>query len=297
MPTDRPGERIALSAPLPGIRVMSVEQSTRHWEELHEVQTVCLVHPGQGQTGAKWRCGRSPTYETGSGEVMVMELGQVHRTVQVFGAASFSVIQIAPAQLAQLAERLELGRVPALRTGSLHCARLSTAIMSFVSCEVESAAHIEREQVLLDIVRALWNVDAGCSDSNDPVVHRGIRRVRDAIRQQFSSQAGNSKQLQLAELAAISGLSVARFPHAFKQWLGISPHAYVNLCRLNAARMMLAEGASATDVATLLGFSDLPHFSRCFRKQFGASPRSWLAMHGANVKQELTRDLTSPPSA
>src|SRR2546423_5075980 len=85
--TDRPGERIALCAPLPGVRVMSAMGSDRHWSELHEAHTVCLVHPGQPGVGAEWRSGRSSTLRTGSGEMMVMELGEYHRTTRVHGKA------------------------------------------------------------------------------------------------------------------------------------------------------------------------------------------------------------------
>ncbi len=291
--TERPGERIALSAPLEGIRVMSVAGSDRPWAEVHETLTLCLVHSGQGGVGAKWRSGRQ-SLSTGSGEIMAIEPGACHKTERVYGGkASFSVVQIDPRLLTRIAQELDLKGTPRLRACNLASQPLRDAIERFVARAAACADGLELECCLVDVVCSLWSARPD-GRPGDPVVHRGVRRARDAIHKLYESAVATGAPPALPNLQALarlSDLSKSRFPHAFADWLGISPHAYLNLCRLTGARRLLEEGASATDAAALLGFSDLPAMSRYFRRQFGLSPRGWQQQ----IKERSRGHQLAPP--
>jgi AraC-like DNA-binding protein len=276
--TDRPGERMALSLPLPGVRVLSVQGSNRHCTELHEAHTLCLLHAEQPGIGAEWRCGHSPMVQSSSGHVMVMELGEFHRTTRVHGTVSFSVVQIDPVVVRHMLEELDVGTTPGIRARTISNAALRNAVTRFVASAAADAETLQIECRFWELVRAWLELCGDRAIRFDPVVHRGIRRARDAIRDHFSSAEASSALPRLQELAALSGLSSARFSHAFKHWLGVSPHVYANAHRLNAGRRMLERGLYATQVAAALGFSDLPHFSRHFRRQFGLSPGAWLKL-------------------
>jgi AraC-like DNA-binding protein len=280
--TDRPGERMALTLPLPGVRVLSVSGSDRHCTELHEVHTLCVLHAGQPGIGAEWRSGRSSALQSGSGHVMVMELGEFHRTSRVHGSVAFSVVQIDPAVVRGMAEQLDLAATPGIRAGTLTNVALRDAVMRFVATTGAGAMPLELEHRLWELVRTWFDLCGDRAIRFDPVVHRGIRRARDAIRDHYSSSDSANTPPRLEELAVLSGLSIARFSHAFKQWLGVSPHVYASSRRLNAGRRMLEQGLHATQAAAALGFSDLPHFSRHFRRQFGVSPRTWLKLGRKN---------------
>ncbi len=67
------------------------------------------------------------------------------------------------------------------------------------------------------------------------------------------------------ELACLTGLSAAHFHRAFKASTGMPPHMWLTDLRIRRAReMMLAADRPLAEIAAETGFSDQPHFTRCF---------------------------------
>lgn len=95
------------------------------------------------------------------------------------------------------------------------------------------------------------------------------REVRDWIDEHFAEDFG------LADLAARAGLSVFRFAHVFKASTGLSPMAYRNQCRVNAARRRLLAGEPIAQVALDVGFADQSHLTRWFQRVVGVSPQRY----------------------
>lgn len=88
-------------------------------------------------------------------------------------------------------------------------------------------------------------------------------------------------RLRTADLAAIAGLSVSHFCHAFKTTVGVPPAAYVGRRRIDAARaMMETTDESLTRIAHLHGFCDQSHFTRTFRRELGMAPQAWRRWKG-----------------
>lgn len=80
----------------------------------------------------------------------------------------------------------------------------------------------------------------------------------------------------LQEIATACGLSVSHFSRAFRQSTGYSPHAWLLLARVEAAKPMLRAGyASLPKIAVACGFSDQSHFARVFTRLVGLSPGNW----------------------
>ncbi len=278
LPTDRPGEQMTVSVPLNGVRVMSARGSTRHCVELHETHTLCLIAPEQQAVGTNWRSGASSTLETGSGDLMVMELGEVHRTQRVYGSVSFSVVQVEPILVDEVAEELGITRVPGVRAASVSHPALRADFVHFVLGVAACVDATELRSRLVALIRSWLVVCGKVTKLQHALPHRGVRRAKEALLAQLSAEQEDAAGLRLDDLAQLSKLSKGHFPHAFRRWLGISPHAYFNLSRLNPGRRMLEQGMSATEVAAALAFADLPHFSRRFRRQFGLSPREWSTL-------------------
>lgn len=77
------------------------------------------------------------------------------------------------------------------------------------------------------------------------------------------------------ELAELIHVSEDRFNHLFRDSMGISPLNYINEIRLKKAKNLLETGEySVLEAATEVGFSDLNHFGRLFRKKYGCTPSS-----------------------
>lgn len=79
----------------------------------------------------------------------------------------------------------------------------------------------------------------------------------------------------VASLAATAGLSRAHFSRQFKAAVGLSPHAYLTLLRVEKAKRLLARGAPIAATALDVGFSDQSHFARTFRRFAGATPAQY----------------------
>jgi AraC family transcriptional regulator len=81
------------------------------------------------------------------------------------------------------------------------------------------------------------------------------------------------KQLTLGDLAAAAGFSPFHFARAFKASTGMAPYEYVIMRRVERAKtLLLGTGRSVAQVANDVGFSNLSHFRRTFRRHTGFTP-------------------------
>ena len=83
------------------------------------------------------------------------------------------------------------------------------------------------------------------------------------------------QQLSLEHLAKHIGLSISHLSSEFKKHCQCSPIEYVLRSRLERARFLLSDHNNRiADIAARVGFQDVFHFSKMFKKRFGLSPRN-----------------------
>lgn len=87
-----------------------------------------------------------------------------------------------------------------------------------------------------------------------------------------------SDPVPAAELGRSIGLSASRFQHLFTEEVGVPFRRYRGWHRLRAAIREVVEGSTFAEAAHAAGFSDQAHFSREFRRTFGAPPSPGLSM-------------------
>jgi AraC family transcriptional regulator len=86
--------------------------------------------------------------------------------------------------------------------------------------------------------------------------------------------------VSLSEVASISGLSPGHFAFAFKQSMGIAPHAWLRRERVDTAKTLLRNrDLSVAAIATSVGFANQSAFGVAFRKETGLTPTAWRRMH------------------
>jgi AraC family transcriptional regulator len=84
------------------------------------------------------------------------------------------------------------------------------------------------------------------------------------------------QQISLADLAATAGLSSFHFLRSFKGSLGLTPARYVMDRRMERARYLLKIGSlTVSEVGIGVGFEDVSHFSRAFRRSVGVAPSAF----------------------
>ncbi|WP_196772821.1 helix-turn-helix domain-containing protein [Pseudodesulfovibrio alkaliphilus] len=85
--------------------------------------------------------------------------------------------------------------------------------------------------------------------------------------------------LKLSDICRIVGVSERTLIYAFKEHLGLTPKAYLNICRLNMVRreMECGRATSITDAATRWGFWHMGQFSADYKRFYGELPSRTLA--------------------
>lgn len=81
--------------------------------------------------------------------------------------------------------------------------------------------------------------------------------------------------ITVEQAANYAGVSRSHLFRLFRKAYGMSPQEYLCKLRLEHAADMLANGSSVTEAAYSSGFSDLPHFSRQFRRIYGFPPSQY----------------------
>ena len=107
----------------------------------------------------------------------------------------------------------------------------------------------------------------GTKNSTKEEIHRRITTCINFI------YAHYDKDLSIGELAKISNMSEFHFLRSFKSGLGITPHKFINLLRLEKAAELLASSAIlVNEIGFEVGYNDASSFGRVFKRHFSITP-------------------------
>lgn len=96
---------------------------------------------------------------------------------------------------------------------------------------------------------------------------QNVARAVSVLRAEFA------QPLPVERLAAIAGMSPSSFHHHFRSATSLSPLQFQKQLRLiEARRMMLSEGVSASSAAFAVGYESVPQFTREYGHMFGSPP-------------------------
>ena len=84
-----------------------------------------------------------------------------------------------------------------------------------------------------------------------------------------------AEDLSLDTLCEISGYSAGHLIRAFRQYFGLTPHAYLVNRRIQLGRRELKNGVPIAEAALNAGFADQPHFQRAFKRLMAATPNQY----------------------
>ncbi len=85
-----------------------------------------------------------------------------------------------------------------------------------------------------------------------------------------------SRERSLEEMAAMAGMSRARFAARFREITGETPADYVASWRISVAQPLLKRGLQLKHVAGDVSYGSASAFSRAFVRKMGCSPTDWL---------------------
>lgn len=188
------------------------------------------------------------------------------------GATDCQYLFITPARVESVLgrswERSDLGR------WSDHAAELPFADSILAALAADHHASHPAGPLVGDalVVALLAHLDARApaSPSRRGAHARRVHRVRDFI------EANLARQLKLAELAAVAGVSVRQLGDVFASETGWSPHRYLLHRRVERAKeLMSTPELSLAEIGRTVGFKTPEQFSRVFRQYAGLAPRAY----------------------
>jgi AraC-like DNA-binding protein len=137
----------------------------------------------------------------------------------------------------------------------------------------ESNSLLQNESLLLSVVARLAtdHLVAGGFLRDPGREHSAVRRIMDWL------DAHCEQNVSIHSLASAVGLSPYYLVRAFHKQVGLPPHKYQTMVRVQRARKLLGAGAAISEVAYRTGFCDQSHLNRCFRKTLGITPGKYAA--------------------
>ena len=130
---------------------------------------------------------------------------------------------------------------------------------------------LEQDDALFDLAHALDAV-SGARPLRASADFHAAQLARDYM------HASLERPVTLDELAAASGRDRWSLSRDFRAFFGTSPHRYLTMRRLDAARQSMLGGMALIDAAAAAGFADQSHMTRHFVAAYGVTPSRWLRM-------------------
>ena len=110
---------------------------------------------------------------------------------------------------------------------------------------------------------------------------KGLNKVDEEFLSKINSiiQANfDNPEFSMEDVIANMGMSRTSFYRKIKGMLDLNPNEYIKIERLKRAAQLFDEGhTSVSEVCYMVGFSSPGYFTKCFQKQFGISPKEYIA--------------------
>lgn len=124
--------------------------------------------------------------------------------------------------------------------------------------------------IIIDIMRQIQAPDSIESESDM------IRRTIDYVEKNFS------ERLSLSAITKEFNYSLAHISHTFKKETGMTFQDYVQYVRIReSCRLLINTRKRISEIADLVGYSNIQFFNEVFRRQIGMSPRDYRKVGGS----------------
>jgi transcriptional regulator GlxA family with amidase domain len=91
-----------------------------------------------------------------------------------------------------------------------------------------------------------------------------------------------ARSWKVEDMAALAHMSRSKFAKYFQEIVGTTPVGYLTKTRMALAENLLTANKAVKSVATAVGYSSQPAFTKAFIANFGMSPSAWLKQTKAN---------------
>lgn len=201
----------------------------------------------------------------GAGSIFLSRPGEEYRYSHVAHAEpdTCTVLGFSDARLPRLIEILR----------PLPLVLPATNRLGFLHLQLSQTSHDQQESldaIACEFVDAAALSAGGCDHLYRASQLKWYAERVTAARESIESDPAANHSLR--DLAGRVSMSPFRFARVFRELTGVPPHKYVVQRRLQRAHDLLQSGESVTDTCYAVGFNNLSHFIRSFRRAFGVAP-------------------------
>lgn len=245
--------------------VQAIEARSRHTFPRH-------THDGYGigliLSGAQRSWSGRGTVEAGAGNIITCNPGEVHDGMPIGDTREWKMLYLAPVLVGAIVADIRAG---------------APADFEFAEPVIDKHTQIQAFEAAYDALTGRWAdaeraqerlilLLAGLLHAKPPsfaLVPPGLARAKARI------DDDPTAPIALAELAREAGVSRFQVVRGFAKLTGLTPHAYIVQRRLDAARVMIAAGATLANAAAACAFADQSHFNRSFIDRYGVTPGAY----------------------
>lgn len=229
---------------------------------------------GVMESGASTCKSHGREYTHVPGDLITIDPEQVHTGEPLSAEGwSYRMLYIPREVMARAADGDALPRFAHIGIADLE---LSSRIACVHALLEQAADPLHQEVALIATLRAICerhaHQDSSARIFNSP---HALHRVRDFIDAHFA------EPVRLADLALVAEMSAFHLIRQFRRYYGVPPHRYLDLVRVQRAKLMLQQGARISDTAFATGFSDQSHLTRQFKRVLGVTPGSYAKSYSA----------------
>lgn len=207
----------------------------------------------------------------GPGDVLLVNPGELH-TGEPDSPAGWGYTMIYPGvdliREAADARRSRPGPAPRLPAPVIRHPLLATQAAATLRTLADGSDPLAGECLLASLLDRLIEPGAAAPRRGWSLreLNPRISRVRDYLHAHFA------RQVAIAELAGVAGLSSFHLIRLFRARIGLPPYMYLEHLRVARAKELLAKGVALADTAAQTGFGDQSHFTRRFKLLVGMPP-------------------------
>jgi AraC-like DNA-binding protein len=268
------GDGLALTQ-VPGLRMMCVHAPSGPLHSIYR-PLVCLILQGEKQMliGAEER-----VVSRGQSVIVTADTAVNGRIVRASRSEPYLAVavELDVALLrdidAELGGRGEAGSagIPPVLVADLDSAALDCAMRLMRMLDRPEAIPILHPGISRELHYWLLSGPHGAALRSLALPGSGASRLATAIailRKEYRSR------IPISRLAKAAGMSLTAFHVQFKEFTLLTPHQFQKRLRLiEARRLMVHEGLTATRAAFDVGYESAPQFTREYARMFGAPPR------------------------
>lgn len=268
--TQRGQYRVAFSRPasLPGVTIGQFRSDGHLFTCVTDRYATALHLSGQSEwslRGARWSSGPGTIDVKVPGEVFAEH---ARRGLRRFQVVLFDTRMVDEAR-ATLDCTVSAPKENALRSHDPRVAPLAELHRALLR---DDASPEELEGASCDALRALCELTTEHRDRAHPrsAWTTAVMRARGLLDARFT------ETIALDELAAHARLDKFRLCRAFRDQVGLPPHAYVTHRRIGLATALLARGVPQAEVAARVGLYDQSQLHRHFKRIAGVTPGEYV---------------------